>query len=530
MRAFIGLTAAALLAGCSSYKVVKLEADGTIPRKAAGGVPVTLGRPQFTVKKVEGSDPEQYQVSVTYVPDPDHRYAVRLASTPLANADLSLAFSDAGALSSSTATVKDQIAPTTLALFKVAASVVTGLGPVGFLSKDQVKALPECFPVNNFPSQGQRARCVLTLLAADPASKCHGVADADDGLIARLAPFIDNDLKDKGEPAKTLFARGTPEDGCLEEAKAKVEGAINDTTLDPDSLVDDMKAEFQASFQVPAADAPRAAAVRNAATAALEGAISKGDVTTIKRWYYVASDPALDAPKLRSLLPSPLQIDLTDGGRIAAAIKAANLSPEDKQATGLIRVQKVADARAIAAAFGDARTLTPAMWRSRYIVWLQKRIEEAERSALVANASGDVRFDAKVRGYREQIAALAGVRGEFDRWMEFQKKLSAVPAAPAADQRISPASEYENLRSQAGALEQGIAAAIAARLTSEPAKKAEVMPPVSPWVGSQCIDKSKEEAWRFRAGAALPQFVIVLKQANGTAIAPPKGAMTCTGS
>jgi len=207
MRQHVVLFAAVLLTGCSSYQVVKLNTDGSIPKDAAGGVPVTLGRPQFVVKKIEGSDPEQYQVSVTYVPDPDQRYAVRIEATPLANAELSLAFGDAGGLSSSSATVKDQVVPTTLALFKVAASAAVAFGTGGFLSKTQPSKIDDCLDVMKAPSQGARAQCVLLLLAADATSHCPSVADAADGPIDRLDPFIDADRKDKGEPYKTLFAR-----------------------------------------------------------------------------------------------------------------------------------------------------------------------------------------------------------------------------------------------------------------------------------------------------------------------------------
>lgn len=524
-----------LLAGCSSYKVVKLDSKGAIPNSANGGIPLTLGRPQFVVKKVEGSDPVQYQVTVTYVPDPEQRYAVRLASTPLANAEVNLAFNDIGGLSSSTATVKDQLAPTTLALFKLTASAAVAAGTGGFMSLAAPTTLGDCFPDKGGSAQGARMQCMFQVLAADSKTKCYGVADAADGLIARLAPYVDAEKKDKGEPIKSLFARDAAETGCLAdvgiELKALVDG---DANFNPAALASDLKTALNNVTVPPTADQATgiSAAVRNAASAAISGAIERGDLATVKRWYYVASDPKLTAERLQALVSTAAKPDFNDGSFIATALKTVNLAPDAQDAAGkagLDRVRRIGEAAALADGFAAAVDLQPGVWRGRYIAFLQKRAEEAERQALLTNPSADVRFDSRVRGIREQIAALAGVRAEYDRWMEYLVRLKTLPATPGAAQRLSPASEYESLRTQAAALELGISAAIAARLTTETAKKAAPPPPTSPWMDAACVAASGDEAWRYRVGTEAAPFAIVLKRADGSAIKPSKGGLECAG-
>src|SRR5438309_5436653 len=147
-----------MAAGCSSFQTVKLDSEGRVPPK--GGIPMILPKPEFLVNKVEGTD-DQYQVAVTYVQDPSQRYAVRLGSTPLAQIDLSLALNENGSLSSTSGVVKDQIAPTALALFKVASSAAAAFGTGGLMALDPPTKPEECLGILDKPASAWRTKCLV---------------------------------------------------------------------------------------------------------------------------------------------------------------------------------------------------------------------------------------------------------------------------------------------------------------------------------------------------------------------------------
>lgn len=519
-----------VLSGCSGYSGVKLGPDATIPPAANGGVPITLSRPEFVVKKIEGSDPEQYQISVSYVPDPDQRYAIRLSPALLSSIDLSLAFNETGGLTTSTATIKDQIAPATLALFKVAASAAMAAGtgiPVAFSVKQET-TLPGCLKPSNAAGVGARTVCALRVLKAQFPQVCPPQSEAPEGLIGRLSEHVGADEKDKGDPLKTLFAKDETERACLDKLVEQLTTTVtNDPSLQIEKLQENFKTHLgtQASTGTP----PMTPLVRNALSETLVKAIGSGDVATLKRYYYVAADPGPSAERFAKLLGSGTAPAPDDPARLVAALTATKLKADPMDQAGLDRVQRTAEARKIIAGTNDALALSPAAWRGRYIAAIQKQIERAERAALITDPSANVRLSPPVLALRRQLAALAGARGEFDRLIQYEVLLDRMPGQLSSGQRLSPAVEYESLRAQAAALDQQIAAAIAAKLTSETKpKKTETLPPRTPWVAARCIDASKSEAWRYRLGEDAPEFVVVLRRTDGTPLEPVKGSETCS--
>lgn len=525
MRPLCLILVAASLGACSTYKGVKLGSDARI---APGeGVPVTLSRPEFTVKKIEGSDPEQYQVSVTYVPDPDQRYAVRLSPALLSNVEFAFAFNEAGGLTSSNASVKDQIVPTTLALFKVAASAAVAAGTGLPLSLGSPTGLADCLDKSQVPAMAKRTQCVFTFVARTSASPCAQTAASENGISARMARYADPDGKDTGEPLKTLFARDAVERSCLSDATAALAALdANDPKLKSGDLANDFKNALAA--EAGTGDGAMVQSVLVALSDAVTKAIEGGDVPMVKRLAYLATMPQGAPDALSKQLKAGTLLAAGDPARLSRALVAAKLDPQNiTDHSGLERVARIGEAKRLRTAFNEALDLQPAAWRARYITAVQKSIEIAEREALTANPASNARLDPKVLRLREQLAALAGVRADYDRLLGFERLLDRMPGTLSTGQRLSPVAEYQSIRAQAAGLEQAIAAAVAARLVMDSKKKADVLPPRSPWIDAACIKAAQEEAWRYRNGTDAAPFVVVLRRVDGTALTPLKANSIC---
>src|SRR5262245_23482990 len=80
MRGLPVLVLVVLLSGCTTtYKGTRIMPDGTFQNESRAGIPFTLPRPEFKLERDGMDTPARYKVSVTYVPDPNQRYTIRLS-------------------------------------------------------------------------------------------------------------------------------------------------------------------------------------------------------------------------------------------------------------------------------------------------------------------------------------------------------------------------------------------------------------------------------------------------------------------
>jgi hypothetical protein len=520
MRAIAAATAFVALSACSSYQAVKLDRAGTIGPKEKGGVPVVLPKPEFVVKKVEGSDPDQYQVSIRYVPDPDQRYAVRLASTPLAQIDLSMALNESGSLTSTSAEVKDQVAPTALALFKVAASSAALFGTGGLLALDNPQSISDCFKPAKGPATAWRATCVFKFVSGGDCARIdqRGVR-VGDALSARLAPYVDEKHLDKGAPMASLFARDAKEAACFAQASAAMAAV---TGKKPDELA----AGFEDAFNSANSDGKTQADVTKAIVDRVKAAIGSGDSAALKRIYYVAdaagvsavADPAALA-RFRSLLGNETAT-AADAAKLQTVMNGQGLAAGTPNVGSLNIVEQIGLVVAERKAFDAVATLSLAAWKSRYMTNLQKELADHQHDALAKAPGVDPEDDAAVITTRRTMATLAGVRPEYERLREFNRLLNRVPGS-ASGQRLSPAIEYQEVSKEAAALELAMNTAIAATLTGDAkAKPPAPLPLRTPWVSADCIAASAKEQWRYTTGADTPEFVVVLRRDDGVNLEP----------
>lgn len=120
------------------------------------------------------------------------------------------------------------------------------------------------------------------------------------------------------------------------------------------------------------------------------------------------------------------------------------------------------------------------------------------------------------------MATLAGASSEYIRLKGLQALLDKMPAASTGE-RISPAAEYDQISKEAAALDTLVNTAIATTMAGDTkAKGPPVLPLRTPWVSMSCItaSKGKDERWRYTIGADSPEFVVVLRRADGTTLEP----------
>ena len=183
------------LAGCSTYSGQKLGIDdGSKKEIVPTGLPYSLTRPEFTVSRTPPADGEKratYTLGVGYENDPNQRYDIRISPSPFADATLTVKFTAAGGVASTTGGITDMVGPTITALGSFAKDVIaasaTGVFDQDALRTiviDKMKELPECkgasvVPTSPAPYAGKKP---------DPVSMTVG-----DTLADRIRAFKSDD-------------------------------------------------------------------------------------------------------------------------------------------------------------------------------------------------------------------------------------------------------------------------------------------------------------------------------------------------
>lgn len=507
---------ALLVAGCTSYQVTRAPAPGT-PFDKRDGVVFVLSRPEFSLKKVDGSDPAKYQPVVTYVPDPDQRYLVRMKTSPLADPTFDLAFNDQGGLSSSTADSQQQVGPVITAVAGFTTKVMAGsamLAAMG-LKADGKLSIVDCLVVKG---DGAEASCALAREAhipGDPttdALPCPPVATPF-GVHERLKMFYRDD-KDTADPLGSLVAFDAKEEACLTGAGQALSSA-------KDSLVQAELTAMNDKFTQTTAGAK--------ALELADAAVKAGDIKAARKLVFAVElfaptpDPTGGAPPpdpqpLTDLLGAPPTAG--DATAIATALKAAALTPDS-----IAPVETIARAQRVAKALSDAAILDPGAWRSRTVANLQAKLLLEERAVLKQTPAADAENDPKVLPYRQRLAAAVNMAPEFERLVALRRAIAAVPGFDATT-RQSQMAEYAAYEKEATAIQTELDSRLqAAQAKAAAVKAADNLPVTSPWVSLACVKTSAKKSWLYTYGADAPAFVVVLRRADGSSIDPPAAAV-----
>ncbi len=103
-----------LLSGCSTYEGMKLgfkkDADGAMAAVAPTGIPYLLVRPDYTLKSTSSAVGE-YTLAVTYETDPSQMYSLKVNPSPFVDAGFVIKLAAKGNLTSTSATITDQVGP-----------------------------------------------------------------------------------------------------------------------------------------------------------------------------------------------------------------------------------------------------------------------------------------------------------------------------------------------------------------------------------------------------------------------------------
>jgi hypothetical protein len=509
------ISLALLLGGCtSSYQAVRLDSSGDYTGLSSGqtvGVPFTLTKPEFTIKKIEGSDPERYQITAAYVPDPSQRFALRLDPTWLSKIDFNMVLGPGGGLTSTSADVKDQIIPFATSMVKLAASAAQMAAALSVT--DQGVGAGACLSQAGI---GRLAQCAIESVE-DPAC-----ARAKDGIKARIDRALIGDKDDKGAVLETLFARTDDESKCFALAAKGLEDAVTAAGTSVNTKFAEGVADSVLTSQ---ADANKPITLLAAKTTqVLTGAVAKRDVSKARKLVYSTKLATEGKPQyLQKLLELPTAPTASDAASIYAVFKTIKL------ADGAEPVLALANGEKVQKAFAGLATMTAGQWRARFIPVLQYEQAEAERKALIAapGSSDEAGFRKIASDRRRMLASLVNMAAEQSRLEKLDAILDRVPAFSTADRR-SRITEYQGYSKQAADIRTELAARLAAAVATEKAAKKEAVLPISlPWVTQACIKQSTEqEGWIHTAGADAPEYVIVLRNASGDIQPPPPAPVT----
>lgn len=550
-RRGIALLACVAVGGCTTFQGAKLSPEGEYKQPTPAqlkskpvsmrGVPFMLTRPEFVTQK---DDKGVYSVAVTYVPDTDQRYSLRIAPTMLAKVGFTLNWNEEGGLSAVNGSAEEQVSPFLVAVLNAAgavagikttfASLPAKAKPVATVASSRPKPNPPLLPHANYSvcleekSHTGAMVCALGKAVAQKApdgvvaADAFCTAEASKRLIQRLHYFRDLEGKDKGAPLTAPYANSSDEKLCLFVAGDGLKQAKDDLAT---ALTDLAIAKFGSP-----AIGPKTA---EAAKGALKDVLKGGDVDAARR--LISATSRASGPLLKREL-SLDDIAATDLAPLAAALNealvagglklVADASAADKKTFEIAQSSaRIGRAGKAATALSKAGALEPADWLRRRLNDLDREIAEATIDALMNNPNADL-STGRVADLREQQIAAVSMSDEKALLDKIRARLTALPNINASG-RLSPTAEYAALRQEAEKLDTTIAGAIE-RAAAAPADKAappEKLPPRTQWVALSCVDASKAAAdWSFAEGASAPEYVIVLRKPGAAeGLIPPHG-------
>jgi hypothetical protein len=531
---------ACVLAGCqSTLKGVKLDDTGSIASQGArNGIPYALTRPKFQVLK---DDKDKYSVTVTYVADASQRYSLRIDPALLADTSFKMTWAENGSLSGLTASATDQTVPTMVAVLKMAASVATGLAaPIGLAEGPSVDS--GCL------TRKSAAEVIICAMARADFEAQKGAKSPPCPMTAelklRMAPFISTDDDDTGDVVASLYPLSKAEEACFrataDELTAEAKDAIDKAAppvdapqpsppLDP-APITGLKVLALSTFDTDVGKLQTQyrqvndAAITKNARGALDTriAVDKADdlkalIAAVTRyrtgehaWLYTELGVTACVVKTTTP-PSPPCVDDAIADTLDAALNAAGL---ETTAIGE-RMDLIARAKPLAKGLRKAADLDATEWRKRHIARLDRDEAAAIKTALLAAPTSDPSLDPAVQRLREQKAAAVELSPQYKQLFDIRQRLKTLPSNNL-DSRQSPTGEYTALRTQAENLEAQLAAKLAAATPPAAEKTPADLPPDAPWVAERCVATQTKTGWAYLEGRNEPEYVIVLRRADGS--------------
>lgn len=528
-------TVSVALSGCSTFKGSRLSRDGALGADSkTNGVPFMLTRPVFKAQK---DDKGKYSVVLSYEPDPEQRFSLRMSPALLASIGFKASWGDNGALSGLTASATDQLVPTIVSVLKLTTDVAGALAATTGLAQDP-KTIINCAARGTRLSMLSCAldKVKVTTPSGAPAD-CTPMAVT--AIKARFDYFKDADGEDKGDVAASLYANSADEAACYQAAAKYLQDDAKGLVSGNGSLSAMATKAFDAFVADPGnAVAPGVAADaryqpgRDAARTAMEKAITDLDADRIRRISaairrlqdherkYVIRDLALPAAEFPPAAPpvamagngapppSEEEILLAIATPVVAGLEAAELSGDDP---GQILVQ-IKSASSLAKSLTVAAQLLPEQWLQRRVADLDRRESKAVRDALVAAPGTDPKENATVKVIRTEKAAAVGMGDEYRRMLDIQRRLDKLPSTPS-DARQAATVDYLVLRDESERLNTLLISRLTtAKGIAVATVKDEAPLPETPWVSESCIKQSKAADWFYTEGTDAREFVVVLRR------------------
>lgn len=476
--------ASLVISGCSSYSGQKLGIDKTSKREIAPtGLPYSLTRPEFTLSRTppaEGEKKATYALGVAYENDPSQRYDIRIDPSPFADATLTVKFTAAGGVASTTGGITDLVGPTITALGSFAKDVIAA-SATGVFDQDALRTII----LDKMNTVGDCKKASVIPLAPVPYSgkKQSPVAmNVAEAMAIRIRSFKSDD-----EFIEKFHALTADEMQCL-KAVASAANLIKDEELT--TAQDGWKLAHDTYKTAQAADSDYLAKVVKAYGD--EDLIALQGLGEANKKLFTGGTPEQKA------LAKARQVIL---GKSETALKVTTESALPKKMEGIL-------------------TLSDSAWLGRHVLFLEREVARLELARIrqpdIASASSKEISD-YVDSLQLNRARALGLLDLYERSQtlakflrQIEKKTDRGGTAPATAEFAVARQELDAVLTQIEARRTKVVAAAAAPAAPTiPAVKAEPIAAVE----RKVITDSGADGWAASAaGKAAKQFVLVLRE------------------
>jgi hypothetical protein len=518
----VALAAAILLCGCTTvYQGTRLQPDGTFADQSRAGIPFTLPMAEYKLLRDGTGTPARYKVAVSYVPDPAHRYTIRLSPALLANVDFGAELGEQGELGAASAKTVEQITPTLKAVGGLVVSVLAAAAPrvavpAAAMAIDERKGSlalltsPDTYSGCLLePTVANETRCAIRVARPN----CNDEAALR--IVSRTEEFIadppmppwpdEPDTADTGDLFATLHYLDQEERKCMDLAREGMAGAGSAGT---DYLVAEVDREIVAP----------GGSLSAQVAAVIKASITAADPAQAKRLMAALLGPAedrVDLLKREGVIVD--SVDQAEVERLRTALTKLGFLQAGRPAAP---VEQLAQTRTVVLGLERVTRMELAEWRARHLVYLDGQID----LALAAPLRGAPAPAQDLAALRREYARTAGKERQFDRLAVLEQHLDNLPPPQPSD-RISAFDEYGKARAEVERLETEIAQAaeaMIAEMAPEPAAP-QSLPESLPVVSEAEIVESTKDGWFYGKGVDAPDFVLFLRRVEGKPSTPTPG-------
>ncbi len=467
----------AVLSGCSTLAGEKLGEARDGKQIAPTGVPYSLVRPEYTIARTppaEGAKKASYTLAVTYEPDANQRYTIRLDPALFSDPDFLLKLSTSGTVVGTTAKATEQISTTITAIGQFAASVAKAGIFDAFDTRAAIKA-----EMQSATAPATCTRVATTLQRPpylEPSTPWSTVADA---ISARIDTYASD------AEFSALFEYQTlDEKACL----ISVQGALADLSRHDPTIANDRWTKELAAFKGrPKDDSLFAEKIAKAVVATDEAILKK------------EQDANTNQP------PPDGALAQDRDALISRALEAVRAAPAPQAATQLTAIIK----------------MNTATWLARHVLYTEREMEQTSlyllrnpglRGLRKPDPQKDPVFQAEqyISRMRQERAATLGVTALDRRVDTLTGFLSSVPA-----QGIAPATaEFATARVELDAALAQIDIRRARVLADAKPPPITALPPtrVTP-ITRENMDKILKSGWTgSEQKGSAPELLMVLEE------------------